>query len=313
MRHITLLGPQRLQPTIAPEIDALDDDGQVAVVTAGWQEREAENDELQQHLDRPVVDLRLHLRAEQIFVEDEEFFLAHRARQDTLRRLQRLYRFRLNYVLEPARRLMRRKGQDAILRDERESAIEAIRTLDREHLARIRTVHDDFDARWRLHERPTVARHREELREILEHSVALAIAGGHVAVLLNRLRLFGVLDLQPALPVFAWSAGAMALSDRVVLFHDSPPQGAGSPEVLEVGLGLVPRLVVLPHARQRLRLDDPVRVELLVRRFAPARSLAFDGGAVLRCGADCWAGTPETLELRPDGSTARIEGPLELP
>ena len=48
---------------------------------------------------------------------------------------------------------------------------------------------------------------------------ALAIAGGHVGVLLRCLKLFGV--SPPAeLPVVAWSAGAMALTDRVVLYND---------------------------------------------------------------------------------------------
>jgi hypothetical protein len=46
-----------------------------------------------------------------------------------------------------------------------------------------------------------------------------------VAVLVNRLRLFGLGDLVADKTVFAWSAGAMAVSERVVLFHDDPPQG----------------------------------------------------------------------------------------
>jgi len=32
-------------------------------------------------------------------------------------------------------------------------------------------------------------------------------------------------------PVIAWSAGAMALSDRFVLFHYRAPLGPGHPEV----------------------------------------------------------------------------------
>ncbi len=45
----------------------------------------------------------------------------------------------------------------------------------------------------------------------------------------------------------------MALSSRVLLFHDYPPQGAGAAEVFERGLGLVPDAVFLPHAGRASR------------------------------------------------------------
>ena len=34
----------------------------------------------------------------------------------------------------------------------------------------------------------------------------------------------------------------------------------------------------LPHARRRLRVDDPIRMSVLARRFAPARCLVLDDG-----------------------------------
>ncbi len=58
MHPLTLLGPQRLRPTLAAAFDELGISGQVAAVTAGWQEREAEVEEMKEHLGRPVVDLR---------------------------------------------------------------------------------------------------------------------------------------------------------------------------------------------------------------------------------------------------------------
>ncbi len=301
MRTITLLGPQRLKPSLVTEVNRLGIDGQVAAITAGWQEREAENEELQAHLERPVVDLRLHARAEQVFAEDRELSAAHRARQDRLRELQALYRFRLDFALKPARELMRRAGNPRLLEPEREAAITAIRTLDREHLGRIREVHAEFAAQILPWTRPAVVRHLEEITQILAHSKALAIAGGHVAVLLNRLRLFNLGELSAHLPLFCWSAGAMACSERVVLFHDFPPQGGGNTEVLEVGLGLFPNLVPLPHARRRLRLDDPVRVALFARRFAPNHCVAFDDGSALRFDGSAWNGTPKTRLLAADG------------
>jgi hypothetical protein len=71
----------------------------------------------------------------------------------------------------------------------------------------------------------------------------------------------------------------MAVTERVVLFHDSPPQGRGVSQVLDEGLGLAPGVVALPSPRQRLRLDDHERVGWMARRYAPALCIALDDGA----------------------------------
>jgi peptidase E len=121
----------------------------------------------------------------------------------------------------------------------------------------------------------------------------VAITGGHVAVLLNRLRFFGV---DRALTdrfhaggnIVAWSAGAMVLTERVVLFYDDPPDGPTHPEILDRGLGLVKDVVLLPHARQRLRLDDRDRVALLAQRFGPTACLGLENGAWLARDGDEW-------------------------
>ncbi|MEN0066628.1 MAG: hypothetical protein AAGA48_31130, partial [Myxococcota bacterium] len=47
------------------------------------------------------------------------------------------------------------------------------------------------------------------------------------------------------------------------------------------GEELVSGLVMLPHARQRLQLDDPQRVRLLAQRLAPATCLGLENGAWL--------------------------------
>ncbi|MEM6454222.1 MAG: Type 1 glutamine amidotransferase-like domain-containing protein [Acidobacteriota bacterium] len=282
MRSITLLGPQRLHPTLAPTMDRRQIDGTVVAITAGWQEREAEDDELRAHLDRPLVNLRLHRRCEEVFHDDPAFFRAHRARQDRLRGLQRLYRVRLDYVLAAARRMLRHaEGEPELLQLHRDSAIASARALDDEHLAQVRAVHEAFEDRWRPLRRDAVKRHREAIAEALADASALAIAGGHVAVLLNRMRMFAIADLAQDVPIFAWSAGAMALATRIVLFHDAPPQGAGNAEVLETGLGLYRGVVPLPHARHRLRLADAVRVQLFACRFAPDRCLTLDEHAAI--------------------------------
>ncbi len=281
-RILVLLGPQRLRPTLASVLRELGlEGGRPAVVTAGWQHREAEDAELREHVAAPLDNLELYRRADELFSEDPELFEAHRERQDRLRTLQELYRVRLAHALDAARALQARKGSGELLKAERREAIDDVRRLDRSHLERIRVLHREWNESWPLAEREAVARQRDELREILSGAVALVVAGGHVAVLLNRLRLFGLPELAGDLPVVAWSAGAMVLTDQVVLFHDNPPQGPGNAEVLESGLGVVDGLVALPHARWRLRLEDGVRVSLLARRLAPRKCLVLDDGAVL--------------------------------
>lgn len=307
MNRRTLLGPQRLAPDLVTTFDRFGIDGPVAAITAGWQEREGEDAELEEHLKRPVVDLGLHRRLEEVFAEDQELFQLHRARQDRLRTLQRLYRYRLDFTIKPARGLLRRQSDEDFLEIERWAAIAALRRLDAEHLERIAQVHKDFDNDHQPSERPSMRRHREEIAEILERSSAVAVAGGHVAVLLNRLRLFGLPDMLGHRPLFAWSAGAMALSERVVLFHDSPPQGAGNAEVLDVGIGLMRGVVPLPHATKRLRLEDPVRVSLFVRRFAPDLCLPLDPGVTVTLEDERWTSINDGRQLTAEGSIAPLE------
>lgn len=310
MSSLTLLGPQRLQPTLADAVKrrgiAPDGTAQIAAVTAGWQEREAEIDEMREHLSLPVVDLMLHARCERVFAENPELFRAHRARQDRLQKMQQLYRYRLDFTIQPARELLRREDDPELLDPERQAAIEALRRLDREHLARIAEVHRDFDRDHPRERYPALEKQRAEVAALLAESSALAIAGGHVAVLLNRLRLFGIADLIADVPIIAWSAGAMALAERIVLFHDSPPQGAGNAEVLDLGLGLVRGLLPLPHARLRLRLEDPHRVELFARRFAPATCLALDPGAAVYWDGERWRADAPVQHLTTEGAVQEL-------
>lgn len=336
---LILLGPQRLQPTLDRAIESLGVMGRIAAVTAGWEERESEDQELREHLGGRTLNLAAHARAEDVLQRDPELGQALRARHDTLRRVQELYRMRLVHAMEAARELLRRRAANApalagatvgtalalaaagasgahapqaappaseLLRaaidEECSDAIRALRELDAHHLRRVRAVHEEFEARWRPFEREAVARHRAELAEVLAQCEALCIAGGHVTILLNRLRLFGIVELARALPIVAWSAGAMVLAERIVLFHDSPPQGAGDPEVLEIGLGCYSGVLPLPHADKRLRLADEARVALFARRFEPDHCALLTSRTRLDWDGARWSANEETRRLASDGS-----------
>jgi hypothetical protein len=320
-RALGLLGPQRLTPTLIDAVTALGVDGPLATVTAGWQEREADAQELVEHLKGRAIPLDLHALAEDAFAKDAELARAHHARQEAFRRLQDLYRFRLDAAKRVVRELMRRSPANgnghghghalgraqAALEAEREDALEAVRRLDARHLERIDAIHAEWNDEVRPWERPAIARHRDALAAKLADSAGLAIAGGHVAVLANRLRLFGVLELLgPDKPVVAWSGGAMVASERIVLFHDHPPQGAGNTEVLDRGLALAPGLVLFPHARRRLTLGDPARVTALARRFEPATCLALDDGAHLLFRSDRWQAGEGVRRLTPEGTVVPL-------
>ncbi len=296
-----LLGPQRLAVTVDRELEALAIEGRIAAITCGWQEREAEDSELQEALGQRVINLRLHARSDEVFLDDRELRDAHRAKQDRLRKLQTLYRGRLEHGIAAVSDLQEARGPEDLIAAEITAAIEAIRLVDRQHLARVILLNRDYEDGIRPGSRPVVAAHRREIASILKDCGAVAIAGGNVATILNRLRLFGLGELLVGRTILAWSAGAMALTDRVILFHDSPPQGRGNAEVLDAGLGLFPGLVALPHARRRLLLDDPRRVSLFARRFAPARCITLDPGSRLAREGERYSAGPNTRALGDGG------------
>ena len=275
VRTAVLLGAQRFQPTLGAVVEKLGVKGRIALITAGWQERESEDEDLVEHLHGNTVNLQLHARGNTLFHEDRDLAKVHRERQHLLRHLQEIYRLRLDHAFEAEREVAAYDTPLAV-RDEVETAsIEAIRSLDEWHLAQCARVRHDFNE---LHEplkRPAVMKQRAQLAELLAGCEAVAIAGGHVAVLVNRLDMFGMRELIGERPVFAWSAGAMAISERIVLFHDNPPQGRIARQVLDVGMGLVPRAIVLPEPERRLDGSATDRVTLFARRFAPATCIAL--------------------------------------
>jgi hypothetical protein len=237
MSTVVLLGPQQPLPSLAPALHALGLGGPFCVVTAGWQEREGETAALAEHLGAEVIDLGLYRRAEDVFRRDPPFAAAWRARQAHLKELQRLYRIRLGHTLAALRELMAADGDRHALARACAGALAAVRMLDRQHLREVRKLHAAFDADWRPGEREVIAEQRAAVATLIHEAAALLIAGGHVAVLVNRLRLLAIDEAARDRCVVAWSAGAMALAERIVLFHDHPPQGPNDPEVLEHGLG----------------------------------------------------------------------------
>ncbi|MDX1382908.1 MAG: hypothetical protein R3190_04635 [Thermoanaerobaculia bacterium] len=300
MPATVLLGPQLRRPTFPAWVEELAPRGPLALVTAGWREREAEDDEIRRRLaGREVLNLELGARSDAVFREEPNLADRARAARGARLELQRLYRRRLDHALAAARELQGLDDDGEILEAARGEALEAVRELDRRHLERTARIRREHDAA--LEDPPAaLALQRAEVAASIEAAAAVLIAGGHVEVLLDCLRLFDVEAGLRRRPLIAWSAGAMALSERIVLFHDRPPWGAGNAECLAHGLAVCRDVQPFPHARRRLRVRDDRRVALLARRFAPALCLGLDEGSVARTSDGAWQ-VRSVLHLRPGG------------
>jgi hypothetical protein len=287
MRTI-LLGPQRFQTTATAVLRSLPVEGPVATINAGWEEREDVVDELDAALDGRAVHLRLHHRMLDVLTKDHGFAQAALAFRDRHDDLLALYRLRLHHALDGVYAVQRRVwsrpavglGFGAV-----DDAIEGVRAVDRWYLHALRDVYGEFAAASPIDASGVIGWHRGEIEAILGSAAVLVMPGGNVGTLLRALRMFAI-RIPDELPVIAWSAGAMALTERVVLFHDHGPEGASETEVFDAGLGRVRGVVALPHARRRLRLDDRPRCAIMARRFTEHHCVLLDDGTTLRLGED---------------------------
>lgn len=304
---VTLLGPQR-DPVLDRVLDSLGVHGRVALVNAGWREREPDDELLSSLAGGDTVNLRLWHRMQEVWEADPEFAEADQRRRAVLEEMQELYLLGLDHVVRAIAALHRHTPRTHTVREQAiEDAEEIMRDMDRRHLERVAEVHAGFWERWKPHERPAVASVRAAVSHELAQASAVVMTGGHVGVLVGALHLFNVAP-QIRVPVIAWGAGAMALTDRVVLFHDRAAHGPTAAEVFSSGVGLVRQVVALPDAGSRLDLDNRPRMATLARRFAPASCLVLEAGTRVDVGPD--GALPEDAPLlRPDG-TIRPGGPV---
>ncbi|PZR08613.1 MAG: hypothetical protein DI536_24220 [Archangium gephyra] len=297
-----LLGPQQLKQSLGAAVKVLGREGPIALVTCGWQEREDQDEELPGLFGRECRNLKLYERGEQVFREDPDFAKAHRARQDQLRQIQEYYRLRLERTFDAAIDIDRKASGSDMAADELRLSFEQIRRIDAEHLDRVTALREAYEVQTRPLERASVVKHRREIEAVLAGCGTLAIAGGHVAVLLNRLRMFGIKELLGDHHLIAWSGGAMVTGGRVVLFHEAPPEGQGISEVLELGLQLHTGVLPLPNPKLRLKLDSTFRVGWMSRRHAPLKCVAFDQGEFVSFDGDRWFGAEGTVQLMENGT-----------
>ena len=301
---VILLGPQGPRPNLPQTLAALDIPGPIATVTAGGEERETEDADLDTDVGGATINLQLFRRWVDVLHHDPEYHDAVRRRDAVLHEMQDLYNLRLDHAMRAVYAVQQRGGHPEVHDGEVTDAIDAVRALDEHHFTVTREVYQEFYDRWPPHTRHRVAAHREEVAELVGGAASLAIAGGHVGVLQSCLHMFNVAATLGDRPVVAWSAGAMAISERIVLFHDHAPQGPGHAELLDAGIGLCRGVLPLPDARRRLHLDDADRMSVLARRFAPLTCIALDEGTRAVVDDDQRLTLSGALVIRPDGRTA---------
>lgn len=308
-----VLGPQRPTPNVPDVLANLPVDGRVVLISAGWRHEETDAPAALARLGVQVTHLPLYDWFEQIRAASPEIGALWKQRQAGVLSFKAAYRERVGAALEALRRLRQRRDADARVNDEEiADALEDVRRLDARVVRRTGELFDRVPEARHPWEHPAVQRHRAAIEAALDGAGAVLVAGGHVGVLVSRLRFFGVEPLlhqavARGTHVVAWSAGAMALSERIVLFYDDPPEGEAWPELFDRGAGLLPDAVFLPHARRRLRLDDAERVGLLASRFGPAPCIGLELGAHLAWDGAQWRtrGAPGTARwLCQDGSCA---------
>ncbi|GAA6525943.1 Type 1 glutamine amidotransferase-like domain-containing protein [Intrasporangium sp. DVR] len=279
-----LLGPQRFTTTVQAVLRSLPADGPVAMINAGWEEREADDGELNGLLDQRGVNVRLYQRAVEALAAERALrtsVLGHRARHAELRSF---YGIRLQAAWDTVfavRRRIPRPGTGDVADGAVRSSVQALRDVDDWYAYEVARIVEATAGSDVVRSSEVLLRHRREVAETLSGASAVVLAGGHVGILMDTLRLLDV-AIPPGTPVIAWSAGAMAICDPVVLFHDFAPQGVTAPEVHDRGLGRLRGVIPLPHARRRLAVEDRERMGVFAERFPAHRLLPLDEGTVVR-------------------------------
>lgn len=283
--RVTLLGPQRRTSAARAAVAELIPSGPIATINAGWQEREAETGELGDVLGGRLRTLDLFARWQRLLAEDPDYARAEQELFGLLDELQALYALRLRHALAALSEIGRRSelpsAQAAALGD----GLVQVRALDDWHLQTVAAARTAFYLGVGLGERASVVAERAQVAELVADCRGFVITGGHVGVLLHVLHLFDARSLittaeqsrAGGAPLIAWSAGAMACSDRVVLYNDFAAHDPLDPQLYAEGLGLYGGVLPFAHARRRLRLGDRDRGRM-ADRFAPRRCLLLSDG-----------------------------------
>lgn len=266
-------------------------------------------------LDQAVENLGVYNAFLEFKEKEPETYLLYHEKQEALKEIKRFYRMsnlRLVGILKEQLQMARERFPDASMAGmldypvkerarhldrmddlrrlyhhecrQLQHSLEQIRDTDRNMVETCRDIEFSFYRRSRLSHNPLWKAIRKRLEEKISQSSSIFIFGGHTAVLLNRLSFF---RLQPALQqalaqgsnFYTISAGSVVLC-RTVLLYDDLAQDHGRPqrefEFFDLGFGLVSKVILFPHCRDRISLDDPDNLAYLAHRFRGSACLGLD-------------------------------------
>ena len=281
--QIHILGPQR-PPNLAQVVDKFLPEGPLALVTAGWRHDEQDISALERDLDRPLYLLPLYRWFDQLGMIEPELSNLHRQRQNQIMAYKKVYRLQLRASFDLWHKVRELYALDPQLyADDEKDACSAVRMTDKRAFERINDIRSSYPSLLRPWEHPSAENFHYKIARTLDACSGILFAGGHVAILRNRLYFFGfdVLlrqFLDAGKQIVAWSAGAMSLTDRIILYYDNPPDGIGIPELLDSGLGLIKDTIFLPHATERLDTHKTHRMPRFARRFSPTKCIGLAAG-----------------------------------
>ncbi|HNC96903.1 MAG TPA: hypothetical protein PKW90_12315 [Myxococcota bacterium] len=298
---ITIIGPERPDPVLPQLLKRDGIRGPVALISAGWRQDEARDEPLRAALGVTVHNLGVYRAFQEVERHAPELARAYTKKQAELQKLRQGYHDAIVAGLAGCMKLYSNK------RDLEcpwfKQAVAHLRDVDALWLAEADRLHQGFEEEVHPFRHRLVRAEIARIADILRGCEAVLIAGGHVGVLRNRMFFFGLDRILRNQRIYAWSGGAMVLCDRILLYHDFTPYGVGTAEVLDRGMGLVPGLWLLAHARQRLNMANHDALAVMVARLGPQRVIGLENGAILE-GSNCESrGRAESaFEFQKDGS-----------
>ena len=189
-KRVVLLGPQSEAATVVDALRSLDIKGSVGLITAGWHDAEGDPAKIDPALAKRVHHIPLYGNAERVWKGDAELHQGHQAMQRAVRTARMAYNIRLANALNALAAIGTVEGDRAVVEEEQAAALEALRRLDGLHVDRIASLRAAYNARFSPEARSAVQKERNEVTRLVEPMEAVVIEGGHVAVLINRMRLF---------------------------------------------------------------------------------------------------------------------------
>lgn len=302
---ITIIGPERPDPVLPQLLKRDGIRGPVALISAGWRQDESRDEPLRAALGVTIHNLGLYKAFQEVERHAPELASVYTKKQAELQKLRLRYHDAIVAALGGCMKLYAgRRDPDCPWFKQ---AVQHLRDVDALWVNEADRLHRGFEEEAHPLRHRLVRAEISRIADILRGCQAVLIAGGHVGVLRNRLLFFAMDRILSGQRIYAWSGGAMVLCDRILLYHDFTPYGVGTAEVLDRGMGLLPEVWLLAHARQRLDLGNQNALAVMTARLGPQRVLGLENGAILEGSRLESKGRPDSaFQFEKDGSIREL-------